>query len=95
MKDSRETDDRSDGKSFTCEQARAFGLDLAMTLQDEASIGDALLVFRALVYSSDRENLLRELEAGMMPIAPGFDRAVKELVTSRADEWDRIIPPKK
>jgi len=91
----RATSDRAEGKSLTCEQARAYARHLGMTLGDQREIGDALLVFRALVYSDERENLLSELQAGIVPLISGFDRIVQELVTSRADEWDRAYPPPK
>lgn len=90
------TSGRDEGNEFTYEQARAYGHHLGMKLGgEESDIGDALLVFRALVYSERNEDLLHELTAGIMPLASSFDKSVRTLVRRQADDWDRMYPPQK
>src|SRR4051812_23217553 len=54
-------------------------------LDDDESVGDFLLLLHSIAYadSDEREDIIREIENLLMPLAPTFDRALNELLGKR------------
>jgi hypothetical protein len=87
---------RSQGLAFTYEQAERYGKQLGMILSgDDNDISDVILAFRALCYSDERENILRALEWGLMPLSPSVSNALDKIVADCSRAWDRFVPPTK
>jgi hypothetical protein len=81
-----EPERESDRYPLTVEQARdlTFGV-MFNNLADQEVIGDFLLLTSSLVYSDKREDLMRAVEAALMPYTVAASNALDGLIRSRLE----------
>jgi hypothetical protein len=89
-----EPERESDRYPLTVEQARDLTLGvMSDNLADQEVIGDFLLLARSLVYSDNQEDLMRAVEAALMPYTLCASNALDGLISSRLEAAeDREAP---
>ena len=76
----------SDRYPLTPEQARDLTTGVMWNnLADQETIGDFFLLARSLVYSDNREDLMRAVEAALMPYTLVASTALDDLIQNRLE----------
>ena len=78
----------SDRYPLTPEQARDLTTALIFNnhaVEDQEAIGDFLLLARSLVYSDNREDLMRAVESALMPYTLVASTALDDLIQNRLE----------
>ena len=76
----------SDRYPLTPQQARALTTGLmGNNLADQETIGDFFLLARSLVYSDRRADLMRAVEAALMPYTVAASLALDDLIQNRLE----------